>query len=60
MAHNRGVGLAALPLAITLVVAPAQLKIESGAAPATVTESRHAAATRNTRTDDVDNRSPIA
>jgi hypothetical protein len=37
MAHNRGVGLGALPLAITLVVAPAQLKIESGAAPATVT-----------------------
>ena len=37
MAHNRGVGLGALPLVITLVVAPAQLKIESGAAPATVT-----------------------
>lgn len=37
MAHNREVGLGALPLAITLVVAPAQLKIESGAAPATVT-----------------------
>ena len=37
MAHNRGVGLGALPLAVTLVVAPAQLKMESGAAPATVT-----------------------
>ena len=37
MAHNRPVGLGALPLAVTLVVAPAQLKMESGAAPATVT-----------------------
>jgi hypothetical protein len=37
MAHNRHVGLGALPLAITLVVAPAQLKMDAGATPATVT-----------------------
>ena len=44
MAHNRRVGLGALPLAITLVVAPAQLKMESGAAPATVTVTAPATA----------------
>jgi len=44
MAHNRPVGLGALPLAVTLVVAPAQLKMESGAAPATVTVTATASA----------------
>ncbi|HEY2746026.1 MAG TPA: hypothetical protein VGL86_15430 [Polyangia bacterium] len=42
MAHfvdNRAVGLAALPLVVSIVVAPAQLKMEAGAAPATVTVS---------------------
>jgi hypothetical protein len=43
VADNRRVGLAALPLVIGVVVAPAQLKIESGAAPAAVTVTAPAA-----------------